>query len=851
MKRFLSILSLVILGFVSTACYDDTDIREAIDDLDGRVKTLETLCTELNTNLSALTTLVQAMQKGDYVVSVSELIEDGVEVGYRIVFKENGVVDLYHGKDGADGADGEDGKDGANGQNGANGANGTDGHTPVLGTKQDTDGAYYWTIDGEWVLDGEGNKIPLVTVGATPQLKIEDETWFVSYDDGKTWEELGAAVSVGIKDIKEENGELVITMADGTVIAVPLGSPMKVVLGEFDATALQYGADLEIPYTIEGVEGDVVVFLLKEGAAFEAELIEESALAGKVIVKQLAAAQTESKGKVGIFAVAEDGTTVSQAVRLVSGVFYAAEGNQESYAVEAAGGNVEFKVATNAAFEVKTGAEWITYVETKAIEEKTLTFAVAANEGEAREAAVELASGDIVLGFTVAQAGGYVAAPEETLVGNYLVTFFWVYGGTGPEYGGGGWVDMHNKTWWYDETTGHGIKAELDNYLEFTLTEFNADFTQSTGKCINWAGKDGKNWDTWFYNNYNASKGEYRNPDAPKDGAAFYRQIPIGESTWVRDYTVTPNTVTFTDAEGRETVLELYDTPYTFVPGYKDKNASGNTRTFPRTGQKSPMTNTVVEGDMSFHAVLKGTDNWDKAGTEIDRLFYRPRDLVIDVKKVDEIPVESKTTESKWVPDFPEPEEPETPATLAGTYKYSTDFTVGGKDGSITVKGLTDQYATWEPAASKVKLMKNDLYTFTPTGTDANGNETGTVTFDDGGDGTWDFSVYDNTNNNKMYDATELYCFIAQDNTSTYVYDATAGTITFTTRGEELVVDYLVPGTYTYSTKDVTVPTSSTFGMHYDMGYTEARIPGYSNTTNGCARHYVWARDWVLCLVKQ
>ena len=147
--------------------------------------------------------------------------------------------------------------------------------------------------------------------------------------------------------------------------------------------------------------------------------------------------------------------------------------------------------------------------------------------------------------------------------------------------------------------------------------------------------------------------------------------------------------------------------------------------------------------------------------------------------------------------------------------------------------------------------MKNDLYTFTPTGTDANGNETGTVTFDDGGDGTWDFSVYDNTNNNKMYDATELYCFIAQDNTSTYVYDATAGTITFTTRGEELVVDYLLPGSYTYSTKAVTVPTSATFGMHYDMGYTEARIPGYTNTSNGCARHYVWARDWVLCLVKQ
>ena len=579
MKRLLSILSLVILGFVSTSCYDDTEIREAIDDLDGRVTTLETLCTELNTNLTSLSTLVQAMQKGDYVVSVSPLKEDGVEVGYRIIFKESGVVDLYHGEDGADGKDGADGEDGKDGENGKDGADGIDGNSPELGTKQDTDGAYYWTIDGEWVLDAQGNKIPLVTVGATPQLKIEDETWFVSYDDGKTWEELGAAVSVGIKDIEEIDGELVITMADGTAINIPLGSPMKVVLGEFDAAALQYGNDLVIPYTVEGVEGDVVVFLLKEGAAFEAELVEESALAGKVVVKQLAAAQTEAKGKVGIFAVAEDGTTVSQAVRLASGVFYSVEGNKEEYAVEAAGGQIQFTVATNTVFEVKTDAEWITYVQTKAVEEKALTFDVAANDGEAREAAVELVSGEIVLGFTVAQAGGYVAAPEESLVGAYKIQKFWVYGGTGPEYGGAGWVDMHNKTWWFDETTGHGIKAELDNYIEFTLTEFNADGTQSTGKCVNWAGADGKNWDTWFYNNYNASKGEYRNPDAPLDAANFYRQIPIGESTWVRDYTVTPNTLTFTDAEGRKTVLEILEPGYEFVPGSNDKNASANIRT--------------------------------------------------------------------------------------------------------------------------------------------------------------------------------------------------------------------------------------------------------------------------------
>lgn len=838
MKRLLSILSLVILGFVSTSCYDDTEIREAIDDLDGRVTTLETLCTELNTNLTSLSTLVQAMQKGDYVVSVSPLKEDGVEVGYRIIFKESGVVDLYHGEDGADGKDGADGEDGKDGENGKDGADGIDGNSPELGTKLDTDGAYYWTIDGEWVLDAQGNKIPLVTVGATPQLKIEDETWFVSYDDGKTWEELGAAVSVGIKDIEEIDGELVITMADGTAINIPLGSPMKVVLGEFDAAALQYGNDLVIPYTVEGVEGDVVVFLLKEGAAFEAELVEESALAGKVVVKQLAAAQTEAKGKVGIFAVAEDGTTVSQAVRLASGVFYSVEGNKEEYAVEAAGGQIQFTVATNTVFEVKTDAEWITYVQTKAVEEKALTFDVAANDGEAREAAVELVSGEIVLGFTVAQAGGYVAAPEESLVGAYKIQKLWVYGGTGPEYGGAGWVDMHNKTWWFDETTGHGIKAELDNYIEFTLTEFNADGTQSTGKCVNWAGADGKNWDTWFYNNYNASKGEYRNPDAPLDAANFYRQIPIGESTWVRDYTVTPNTLTFTDAEGRKTVLEILEPGYEFVPGSNDKNASANTRTFPRT-----------EGDdLTFHAAVKGTDNWNKSYTEIDKIFYRPRDFFIDVDKVDAVPEESKTTEAKWVPDFPEAEEP---ASLAGTYKFRDGKTIGGKDGSITAKGLVEQYGGWDPVKASINSMKNDKYTFTATGTDANGNETGTVTFDDGGDGTWNYKLLDNMNGNKEYDGTDLYGIIASDNSTTYVYDATAGTVTFTTRGKEYVVDFLTSGDYKYSGLNVTVPAAAAFGFHLDLGYTEARVEGYSSTSNGFARHYVWARHHIFCFDKE
>lgn len=422
---------------------------------------------------------------------------------------------------------------------------------------------------------------------------------------------------------------------------------------------------------------------------------------------------------------------------------------------------------------------------------------------------------------------------HDSLLGKFRIKTMWVYGGTGAEYGGAGWVDIYNKPWWFDQDSGHSITAELDNYLEFTLTDLLDGGNKLTGKCINWAGEDGKNWSCYFHNTQ-------INGGEPTDGNALYRHIPIGESTWVRDLTVTPNTVTFTDAWGKVTVMEVYEPQYTFVPGYNDSNAAANTRTFPRTDGD----------DLTFHAkVTAGKDNWSTIYKEIDKVYDRPRDFFVDVDRVDEIPESAKTYEKPYEPASPYPE------SIAGTYKYNSDVTYGGKDGGITGKGLTVQYATWQPAAEHINKMKNDKYTFTPTGTDAYQNEVGTVTFDDGGDGTWEYQLYDNMNGNKEYNGIELYGIIAHDNTTTYVYDRAARTITFTTRGKEYVVDYLIPGSHKYhgltSAEATAVVPDNGFGMHYDMGYTEARVEGYGTTSNGFARHYVWARDWVLCLEKQ
>lgn len=124
MKKFLTMLSLVLLGFASTSCYDDSKLWDSVNDLDARVETLENLCTQMNSNLTALTELINAMTMGDVIIGVTPVKENGVEVGWQILLKDREPVVIYHGKNGAAGADGKDG---------VNGTNGQDAEAPVFG----------------------------------------------------------------------------------------------------------------------------------------------------------------------------------------------------------------------------------------------------------------------------------------------------------------------------------------------------------------------------------------------------------------------------------------------------------------------------------------------------------------------------------------------------------------------------------------------------------------------------------------------------------------------------------------------------------------------------------------------
>ena len=174
---------------------------------------LQRLCNETNTNLSALQTIVTALQNNDYITSVDPLTENGKVVGYTIKFAKSNPIVIYNGKDGTDGVDG---------------------NTPVIGVKKDTDGIYYWTLDGEFiVVDGQkikaqgtdGNNGTDGSDGVTPKLEIREGYWWISYDNGTNWTQLGKATGEDGKDadsikITQDENNVYFELADGTVITI-------------------------------------------------------------------------------------------------------------------------------------------------------------------------------------------------------------------------------------------------------------------------------------------------------------------------------------------------------------------------------------------------------------------------------------------------------------------------------------------------------------------------------------------------------------------------------------------------------------------------------------------------------
>lgn len=197
MKRF---IFATLVAVMAVSCYDDSSLLERMDDYESRLTELETTCSRMNSNISSLQAVVEAVQGDDGITGFTPVYEGGVEVGYKIGFRKGGEITIYHGKKGEAGV------------------------APVIGVKQDTDDIYYWTVDNDWVTDAEGNKIKAAG-GAMPELMVEGGVWYASYDNGASWEKIGESTEQECDNVFSgvvlEDGYVVFTLVDGTTFRLP------------------------------------------------------------------------------------------------------------------------------------------------------------------------------------------------------------------------------------------------------------------------------------------------------------------------------------------------------------------------------------------------------------------------------------------------------------------------------------------------------------------------------------------------------------------------------------------------------------------------------------------------------
>ena len=92
----------MLAAAISCNRFDDSAIWDELNDHKERIEKLEEACNRLNANISAMQKILEALSQNDYVTDVVKIMEDGVEVGYRLTFAKGGTVTIYHGSDGTD-----------------------------------------------------------------------------------------------------------------------------------------------------------------------------------------------------------------------------------------------------------------------------------------------------------------------------------------------------------------------------------------------------------------------------------------------------------------------------------------------------------------------------------------------------------------------------------------------------------------------------------------------------------------------------------------------------------------------------------------------------------------------------
>lgn len=385
-SRILSLVSVLVLFFTGCQEYDDTEIKGRVDNLESQVTELRLLVEKINSNLTSLVTAVDALNNQDQIVSVEKLPAGN---GYTITFKKSGTITIYNGEKGLDGKNGTDGSDGK------------DGKSPVISISQDSDGKYYWTLDGEWLLVN-GQKVPATAEVTVPKIKVEDGKFLFS-TNGTDWVVIGDAGTSGIgliKNVREdvENNSVIIELSDREIV-IPKGQNFALVI-KADEIGIKAGETVNVEYSLISADNAIVRALPENGYTVKVNPI--SATKGQL---SITAPSPVVDASILIVAVNGNGVMSGKILSIAEGKL---DVKADATPVPAEGGSVTVEITTNLDYEIvipEAAKTWITLVETKALRTDNVTFSVAQNtEATQRTAEVEVrVDGVKVQSFNIVQ----------------------------------------------------------------------------------------------------------------------------------------------------------------------------------------------------------------------------------------------------------------------------------------------------------------------------------------------------------------------------------------------------------------------------------------------------------------
>lgn len=348
MKKILTLLSALTLTlFFAVSCYDDSELRERMENAEQRLEALEELCNTLNSNILSLQSIVDAMQDGITILNVEE-----TENGYIIYFSDGSKIQIDTSFEQP---------------------------VPQIGVKE-YEGKYYWTVDGEWLTDSEGNKI--LAEASVPELKIEDDTWYVSYDNGQSWTPLGNSTGDSFfEEIKEDEDYVYFILKDGTTITIAKskeGPALYLRLNTEGLIEMSAGETMDIGYEIITSEDDANVTLEtfeQYGWSVVINPNPESSDSGTV---SITAPSPIRDGKI-LFILSDDkGNFYAKTVEIKG------KGNiidivKDSYIVDEKGGLLDVSVNSNIEFTVNIPDEAVSWIETLYAGETT-RFSIKSND---------------------------------------------------------------------------------------------------------------------------------------------------------------------------------------------------------------------------------------------------------------------------------------------------------------------------------------------------------------------------------------------------------------------------------------------------------------------------------------